>query len=125
MSKIEIKVPSPGESISEVIIANWLVKNGDYVENGQVLAEIDSDKATLELTAEASGSITILAQAGDTVAVGAPACSIDTSAAKPEGSPAAPAKKRRLKFQHLRRKQRRRLRQCRMQVAHLLQQRLS
>jgi len=93
MSKIEIKVPSPGESISEVIIANWLVKNGDYVENGQVLAEIDSDKATLELTAEASGTITILAQAGDTVAVGAPACAIDTAAAKPAGAPAAPAKK--------------------------------
>ena len=86
MSKIEIKVPSPGESISEVIIANWLVKNGDYVENGQTIAEIDSDKATLELAAEASGSITIIAQAGDTVAVGAIACSIDTSAVRPVGS---------------------------------------
>jgi 2-oxoglutarate dehydrogenase E2 component (dihydrolipoamide succinyltransferase) len=93
MSVIEIKVPSPGESISEVIIANWLVKNGDYVENGQVLAEIDSDKATLELTAEGSGTVQIVAQAGDTVAVGAVACSIDTSAAKPAGAPAAPAKK--------------------------------
>lgn len=89
MSKVEIKVPSPGESISEVIIANWLVKNGDYVENGQVIAEIDSDKATLELSAEASGTVTILAQAGDTVAVGAVACSIDTSAARPEGKTAA------------------------------------
>jgi 2-oxoglutarate dehydrogenase E2 component (dihydrolipoamide succinyltransferase) len=87
MSRIDIKVPSPGESISEVIIANWLVKNGDYVENGQVIAEIDSDKATLELAAEASGSITIIAQAGDTVAVGAIACSIDTAVAKPEGAP--------------------------------------
>jgi 2-oxoglutarate dehydrogenase E2 component (dihydrolipoamide succinyltransferase) len=93
MSKIEIKVPSPGESISEVIIANWLVKDGDYVENGQVLAEIDSDKATLELTAEGSGTVQIVAQAGDTVAVGAVACSIDTSAAKPAGAPTAPAKK--------------------------------
>jgi 2-oxoglutarate dehydrogenase E2 component (dihydrolipoamide succinyltransferase) len=90
MSKIEIKVPSPGESISEVIIANWLVKDGDYVENGQVVAEIDSDKATLELSAEASGTITIKAQAGDTVAVGSIACEIDTSAAKPAGSAAAP-----------------------------------
>jgi 2-oxoglutarate dehydrogenase E2 component (dihydrolipoamide succinyltransferase) len=89
MSKVEIKVPSPGESISEVIIANWLVKNGDYVENGQVIAEIDSDKATLELSAEASGTVTILAQAGDTIAVGAVACSIDTSAARPEGKSAA------------------------------------
>ena len=93
MSLIEIKVPSPGESISEVIIANWLVKNGDYVENGQVIAEIDSDKATLELAAEASGAIQIVAQAGDTVAVGAIACTIDTTAAKPAGAPAAPAKK--------------------------------
>jgi len=86
MSKVEIKVPSPGESISEVIIAQWLVKNGDYVENGQTIAEIDSDKATLELAAEASGTITIIAQAGDTVAVGAIACHIDTSAAKPAGT---------------------------------------
>jgi 2-oxoglutarate dehydrogenase E2 component (dihydrolipoamide succinyltransferase) len=93
MSKIEMKVPSPGESISEVIIANWLVKNGDYVENGQVIAEIDSDKATLELAAEASGAIQIVAQAGDTVAVGAVACTIDTAAAKPAGAPAPPAKK--------------------------------
>jgi 2-oxoglutarate dehydrogenase E2 component (dihydrolipoamide succinyltransferase) len=88
MSKIELKVPSPGESISEVIIANWLVKDGDYVENGQVIAEIDSDKATLELAADASGSITIKAAAGDTVAVGAVAAIIDTAAAKPEGAPA-------------------------------------
>jgi 2-oxoglutarate dehydrogenase E2 component (dihydrolipoamide succinyltransferase) len=65
MSVIEIKVPSPGESISEVQIANWVVKSGDFVQNGQVIAEIDSDKATLEMTAEASGEITILAEAGD------------------------------------------------------------
>ncbi|MFM7722906.1 MAG: biotin/lipoyl-containing protein, partial [Bacteroidota bacterium] len=64
MSIIEIKVPSPGESISEVQIANWLVNSGDIVSNGQVIAEIDSDKATLEVTAEASGEIQILAQAG-------------------------------------------------------------
>lgn len=79
MSVIEIKVPSPGESISEVQIANWVVKSGDFVQNGQVIAEIDSDKATLEMTAEASGEITILAAAGDTVAVGATAATIDTS----------------------------------------------
>ena len=88
MANFEMKVPSPGESISEVTIANWLVKNGDYVENGQVVAEIDSEKATLELPAEASGTITIVAQAGDTIAVGAVACTIDTSAAKPAGSAA-------------------------------------
>jgi 2-oxoglutarate dehydrogenase E2 component (dihydrolipoamide succinyltransferase) len=87
MAKFEMKVPSPGESISEVTIANWLVKNGDYVENGQVVAEIDSDKATLELPAEASGAITIVAQVGDTIAVGAVACTIDTDAAKPAGAP--------------------------------------
>ena len=97
MSKIEVKVPSPGESISEVIIANWLVKNGDYVENGQVMAEIDSDKATLELAAEASGVIEIIAQAGDTVPVGGVACTIDTSAARPAGAPAAPVKKEEIK----------------------------
>ena len=87
MSVIEIKVPSPGESISEVQIANWVVKSGDFVQNGQVIAEIDSDKATLEMTAEASGEITILAEAGDTVAVGATAATIDTSK---QGSAPAP-----------------------------------
>jgi 2-oxoglutarate dehydrogenase E2 component (dihydrolipoamide succinyltransferase) len=90
--KIEMKIPSPGESISEVSIANWLVANGDYVDNGQVIAEIDSDKATLELAAEAAGSITIVAQAGDTVAVGALACIIDSAAERPAGkTSAAPA----------------------------------
>ncbi len=94
MSKLEMKVPSPGESISEVIIANWLVKNGDYVQKDQVIAEIDSDKATLELAAESAGTIEIKVQAGDTIAVGGVACIIDTSAAAPAGvsvpSPAAP-----------------------------------
>lgn len=92
MSVIEIKVPSPGESISEVQIANWLVNSGDIVSNGQVIAEIDSDKATLEVTAEASGEIIILAQAGDTIAVGAVACTIDTSkAGAPTAAPTAAA----------------------------------
>jgi 2-oxoglutarate dehydrogenase E2 component (dihydrolipoamide succinyltransferase) len=85
MSKLEMKVPSPGESISEVIIANWLVKNGDYVQKDQVIAEIDSDKATLELAAESAGTIEIKVQAGDTIAVGGVACIIDTSAAAPAG----------------------------------------
>lgn len=83
MANVEVKVPSPGESISEVIIANWLVKDGDYVQNGQTIAEIDSDKATLEITAEAAGSVTLKAQAGDTVQVGSVVCLIDTSAPKP------------------------------------------
>ncbi len=78
-----MKVPSPGESIKEVEIATWLVKDGDYVEKDQAIAEVDSDKATLELPAEASGIITLKAEEGDAVAVGAVVCLIDTSAAKP------------------------------------------
>ncbi len=85
-----MKVPSPGESIKEVEIATWLVKDGDYVEKDQAIAEVDSDKATLELPAEASGIITLKAEEGDAVAVGSVVCLIDTSAAKPSGS--APAK---------------------------------
>ncbi len=86
-----MKVPSPGESIKEVEIATWLVKDGDYVEKDQAIAEVDSDKATLELPAEASGIITLKAEEGDAVAVGAVVCLIDTAAAKPDGG-AAPAK---------------------------------
>ncbi|MCP1995489.1 2-oxoglutarate dehydrogenase complex dihydrolipoyllysine-residue succinyltransferase [Flavobacterium sp. HSC-61S13] len=85
MSILEMKVPSPGESITEVEIATWLVKDGDYVEKDQAIAEVDSDKATLELPAEASGIITLKAEEGDAVAVGQVVCLIDTSAAKPEG----------------------------------------
>jgi 2-oxoglutarate dehydrogenase E2 component (dihydrolipoamide succinyltransferase) len=87
---LEMKVPSPGESITEVEIAEWLVQDGDYVEKDQAIAEVDSDKATLELPAEASGVITLKAEEGDAVAVGAVVCLIDTSAAKPEGSADAP-----------------------------------
>jgi len=82
---LEMKVPSPGESITEVEIADWLVQNGDYVEKDQAIAEVDSDKATLELPAEASGMITIQAKVGDAVAVGAVVCLIDTGAERPEG----------------------------------------
>ena len=87
---LEMKVPSPGESITEVEIATWLVSDGDYVEKDQAIAEVDSDKATLELPAEESGIITLKAEEGDTVEVGQVVCLIDTSAARPEGS-AAPA----------------------------------
>ncbi|MFM7664597.1 MAG: biotin/lipoyl-containing protein, partial [Bacteroidota bacterium] len=87
MATIEMKVPSPGESISEVEIALWLVADGDYVEKDQTIAEVDSDKATLELPAEQSGIITLKAEAGDTVKVGQVVCLIDTSAAKPQGTP--------------------------------------
>ena len=86
MSVLEMKVPSPGESISEVEIATWLVKDGDYVEKDQAIAEVDSDKATLELPAEASGIITLKAGEGDAVKVGAVVCLIDTSAARPAGA---------------------------------------
>ncbi len=82
---LEMKVPSPGESITEVEIAQWLVEDGDYVEKDQAIAEVDSDKATLELPAEASGIITLKAEEGDAVAVGAVVCLIDTDAPKPGG----------------------------------------
>ncbi|WP_296637766.1 2-oxoglutarate dehydrogenase complex dihydrolipoyllysine-residue succinyltransferase [Polaribacter sp.] len=85
MSVLEMKVPSPGESITEVEIATWLVEDGDYVEKDQPIAEVDSDKATLELPAEESGIITLKAEEGDAVAVGDVVCLIDTSATKPEG----------------------------------------
>lgn len=84
---LEMKVPSPGESITEVEIATWLVEDGDYVEKDQAIAEVDSDKATLELPAEESGIITLKAEEGDAVAVGQVVCLIDTTAEKPEGAP--------------------------------------
>lgn len=83
MPILEMKVPSPGESISEVEIADWLVSDGDYVEKDQAIAEVDSDKATLELPAEEAGIITLKAEVGDTVDVGAVVCLIDTDAKAP------------------------------------------
>jgi len=80
---LEMKVPSPGESISEVEIAEWLVETGDWVEKDQAIAEVDSDKATLELPAEEAGIITLMAEEGDAVAVGAVVCLIDTEAKRP------------------------------------------
>ena len=77
---LEMQIPSPGESISEVEIAEWLVADGEYVEKDQIIAEIDSDKATLELPAEQSGVITLKADEGDVVQVGQVVCHIDTSA---------------------------------------------
>lgn len=88
---VEVKVPSPGESITEVEIANWLKADGDYVEKDEELCEIDSDKATLTVNAEEAGIIKITKPAGEKVNVGEVICTIDTSAAKPEG--AAPAAK--------------------------------
>jgi len=93
MPILEMKVPSPGESISEVEIADWLVADGDYVEKDQTIAEVDSDKATLELPAEEAGTITLKAEVGDTVEVGAVVCLIDTDAKAPaKAASAAPAK---------------------------------
>ncbi|MBK12281.1 MAG: dihydrolipoyllysine-residue succinyltransferase [Crocinitomicaceae bacterium] len=95
MPILEMKVPSPGESISEVEIAAWLVSDGDYVFKDQTIAEVDSDKATLELPAEMAGVITLKAEEGDVVAVGAVVCLIDTDseapadAAPPAAVPAA------------------------------------
>ncbi len=91
---LEMKVPSPGESISEVEIAEWLVETGDWVEKDQAIAEVDSDKATLELPAEEAGIITLKAEEGDAVAVGAVVCLIDTKAKRPAGAekPKAEAK---------------------------------
>ena len=94
MPILEMKVPSPGESISEVEIATWLVSDGDYVDKDQAIAEVDSDKATLELPAEAAGVITLKAEEGEAVAVGDVCCLIDTDAERPEGAQApAPAAK--------------------------------
>ena len=90
---LEMLVPSPGESISEVEIAEWLVDDGDYVEKDQAIAEIDSDKATLELPAETSGIIKIIVEEGQTVAVGDVVCTIDTKAATPDNIKSANSKK--------------------------------
>ena len=79
MAVIEMKVPSPGESITEVVIAKWLKKDGDYVEKDEEIAEIDSDKATLTINAEDSGAIKLLAAEGDTVKVGQTICAVDNS----------------------------------------------
>jgi 2-oxoglutarate dehydrogenase E2 component (dihydrolipoamide succinyltransferase) len=79
MAIIEMKVPSPGESITEVVIARWLKKDGDFVEKDEEVAEVDSDKATLTINAEESGAVKLLAAEGDTVKVGQVVFSIDNS----------------------------------------------
>src|SRR6187551_3655726 len=91
MAIVELKVPSPGESITEVIIARWVKNTGDVVEKDEVLAEIDSDKATLTLNAEEAGKIEVLAAEGDTVKVGQVVVKIDTSV-KPAAAPAKAVK---------------------------------
>jgi 2-oxoglutarate dehydrogenase E2 component (dihydrolipoamide succinyltransferase) len=93
MAVIEMKVPSPGESITEVVIAKWLKKDGDYVEKDEEIAEIDSDKATLTINAEDSGAIKLLAAEGDTVKVGQAICAVDNSIKGESKKAAEPAKK--------------------------------
>ena len=88
---LEMKVPSPGESITEVEIAQWLVAEGDYIKKDQAIAEVDSDKATLELPAETSGTISLKAEEGDAVAVGSVVCLIDTEGKPQEGEPSSSA----------------------------------
>src|SRR6187402_864806 len=92
MAIVELKVPSPGESITEVVIARWVKNTGDVVEKDEVLAEIDSDKATLTLNAEEAGKIEVLAAEGDTVKVGQVVVKIDTSV-KPEAKAVVEAPK--------------------------------
>lgn len=87
---IDIKIPSPGESINEVELTTWFVNDGDFVEKDQEIAELESDKATLTLSADKAGVIAIVANEGDTLEVGFVACSIDTDKPRPEGAPAPP-----------------------------------
>ncbi|MGB4397872.1 MAG: 2-oxoglutarate dehydrogenase complex dihydrolipoyllysine-residue succinyltransferase [Daejeonella sp.] len=90
-----IKVPPVGESISEVTLSQWIKKDGDYVEMDEVIAELESDKATFELTAEKAGTLKTIASEGDTLAIGAPVCSIEeggSASSKPAAEEAAPAK---------------------------------
>ncbi len=87
---IEIKVPTVGESISEVTLVKWLKKDGEYAERDEVIAELESEKATFEINAEQAGAVKQIAKEGDTLAIGDLVCSIDTDAAKPETA-AAPA----------------------------------
>ncbi len=91
---LEMKVPSPGESISEVQIAQWLKQDGDYVYKDEEIVEVDSDKATLAIPAEESGILTIIAPEGEVVAVGAVICKIDTSAKAPEKAEAPKEEKK-------------------------------
>src|ERR1700704_3113679 len=83
---IDIKVPSVGESISEVTLVKWLKKEGDYVNRDELLCELESEKATFELNAEQAGKLHIVAQEGATLQIGDIACTIDESVVKPAGT---------------------------------------
>src|ERR1043165_2087142 len=90
---IEIKVPTIGESISEVTLLKWTKKDGDYVERDEVIAELESEKASFEVNAEKAGLLKIAAQEGDTLQVGDLLASIDDKAAKPSNGKPAGEKK--------------------------------
>lgn len=90
---LEIKVPAVGESISEVTLVKWMKKDGDYVNRDEVIAELESEKATFEINAEQAGVLQTIAKEGDTLKIGDVACSIDTEAAKPQGQPELAAPK--------------------------------
>jgi len=90
--QVEVKIPSPGESITEVVITTWFVADGAYVEKNQEIAELESDKATLTLNAGVAGKLTIIAAEGETIEVGAVACTIDDSAVAPDTKPEKPAR---------------------------------
>ena len=86
-----IKVPPVGESISEVTLSQWIKKDGDYVEMDEIIAELESDKATFELTAEKAGTLKTIAKEGDTLEIGAPVCSIEEGGSPAAAKPAAEA----------------------------------
>ena len=94
---IEIKVPSVGESITEVTLVKWIKNNGDYVERDEVIAELESEKATFEINAQQAGILTTIAKEGDTLKIGDVACTIDETAAKPEAAPKVEEKKEKKK----------------------------
>src|ERR1700744_5740 len=88
---IDIKVPTVGESISEVTLVKWLKKEGQYVERDEVIAELESEKATFEVNAEKAGVLKLVGKEGETLKIGDVVARIDETAAKPEGAPAAAA----------------------------------
>jgi len=91
---LEIKVPPVGESITEVVLSRWVKNDGDAVEMDEVIAELESDKATFELTAEQAGTLKIVASEGDTLAIGAVVCSIEDGGAAPKAAAPAPAEEK-------------------------------
>ena len=91
---IEIKVPSVGESITEVTLVKWIKNNGDYVERDEVIAELESEKATFEINAQQAGILTTIAKEGDTLKIGDVACTIDDKAEKPEKAEPKPEEKK-------------------------------